>query len=168
VREAGGSVDIREAETILERMAENRADQADLDNLRALLPRSEPELEADVCPLKGGAAVYVLYIGGNETQMAYEAGIRSELIREYPGLKVEFYFPGWSSNWNVHLDRVRPKIFQANAVVLSTMVRTQFGESVRSLCDSSAPWFPCTGRGKTSLKRSIEAAALWAANKKDR
>ncbi|MEN9678366.1 MAG: hypothetical protein RIS76_4262 [Verrucomicrobiota bacterium] len=166
IREAGGWNSIQEAEAILARMEDAGADRTDSAHLRSLIPTGPTEAVVEDSPLKAGTAVYVLYIGGNETQMAYEAEIRSELFRAYPSLKVEFYFPGWDSKWNVHLDRVRPKMFQANAVVLSNMVRTQFGRHVRATCNSSTPWFPCTGKGKQSLKRSIEAAAHWAAKKK--
>ena len=165
-REAAGRDSIHEMEAILARMEDAGADRTDIAQLRGLIPTAPPESVADNSPLNAGTPVYVLYIGGNETQMAYEAEIRSELVREYPGLRVEFYFPGWDSKWNVHLDRVRPKVFQASAVVLSNMVRTQFGRHVRATCNSSTPWFPCTGKGKQSLKRSIEIAAHWAAKKK--
>ncbi len=163
---ARDSISIQEAAAVLERMQELRHDDADIRQLRVVLSQIEPQAAHDECPLKAGALVRVLYVGGNETQIAYEADIRLELARLYPGLKVEFYYPGWKSNWNVHLDRVRPKISQSNAVVLSRMVRTQFGRKVRAACNAGTPWFPCTGKGKQSLKRSIESAALWAANKK--
>ena len=166
LREAGDVISVREAAAVLERLEDLGAESADIEQLRKLLPSSEPSLVTNDCPLKTGTPVSVLYIGGNETQAAYEPEIRSELFRTYPGLKVEFYYPGWTSNWNVHLDKVRPKIFQSDAVVLSRMVRTQFGRQVRRTCNSATPWFPCTGKGKQSLKRSIEFAALWAANKK--
>jgi len=166
LREAGDSISIQEAAAILEWMQELGTDRADIEQLRALLPKSELPAAPDDCPLKAGTPVCVLYVGGNETQAAYEAEIRSELLRLYPALKVEFYYPGWDSRWNVHLDKVRPKIFQSDAVVLSRMVRTQFGRHVRTSCNSATPWFPCTGKGKQSLKRSIESAALWAANQK--
>lgn len=166
-REAGDETQRQEAEGILDWMAELGTDTAELDELRKLLPwqRVEEEPEAG-CPLANGTPVSVLYIGGNETQIAYEDSIRGSLHSRYPGLKVEFYFPGWSSKWNVQLDQVRPKLFQADVVVLSKMVRTQFGQHIRALCDSSRPWFPCTGKGKQSLTRSIEFAARWVASKK--
>jgi hypothetical protein len=165
LREAGDVTSLREAGAVLERLEDLGAESADTEQLRELLLRCEPLPVTNDCPLKAGTPVCVLYIGGNETQAAYEPELRSELSSHYPGLKVEFYYPGWDSNWNVHLDKVRPKIFQSDAIVLSRMVRTQFGRHVRRTC-SVTPWFPCTGKGKQSLKRSIEFAALWAANRK--
>lgn len=110
--------------------------------------------------------VTLLYIGGNETQRQYEAAIRAELEESHPAWSLEFYFPGWTSNWNVHLNIVRPKINESDAVILSHLVRTQFGRHVRKTCDANTPWFPCTGRGRESLKRSIKEAGRWAASRK--
>ncbi len=166
LREKGDLASVREAEAVLERMQDAGADSADIEQLRSLLPQSEPRVAPDGCRLKVGVPVRVLYIGGNEIQAAYETEIRSELAKSHPSLKVEFYYPGWNSNWNVHFRKVEPKILQSDAVVLSTMVRTQFGCRVRVACNAMNPWFPCTGKGKKSLKRSIEAAAIWAANNK--
>ncbi len=168
LREQGDPVSLREASATLDWMANLGADDDDVVRLRALLPTDEEESTKDECPLKAGTAIYVLYIGGNETQQAYELAIREELSAKYPGLKVEFYYPGWDSNWNVHLDKLRPKIFQADAVVLNRLVRTEFGRHVRAICNSRSPWFPCTGKGKQSLKRSIEYAALEVAKQKSR
>lgn len=165
LREAGDPRSLEEAEDVLAEMTELRADPGDIEQLRRLLPARRTELPPVSCPLASGTSVRVLFIGGNETQRAYEKEIRDEFAEQYSGVKLDFYYPGWGSNWNVHLERVRPMIMEADAVVLSRMVRTQFGRAVRATCDSSRPWFACTGTGKQSLKRSIEAAALWAAGK---
>ena len=167
-KEQGGSAGFVDASAILDRMAGLGADQSDITHLMNLLP-AETDTEAEeACPLAAGTPVYVVYIGGNETQSAYESEIRSELRTAYAGLRLDFYYPGWSSNWIDHFEKVRPMIFQSDAIVLSTMVRTQFGQHVRAACGSSRPWFPCTGRGKQSVKRSIEKAAKWAATRKMR
>src|SRR5690606_32554580 len=135
----------------------------ELDELRSHLPQVEPMDETVKSRLEAGDAVAVLYIGGNETQEAYEASLSDELQTAYPGLSVEFYFPGWSSNWNRHLDRLLPKIGKVDAVVLNRMVRTQFGRHVRSECgDTDRLWLACTGTGKGSLKNTIVAAAMMA------
>jgi tetratricopeptide (TPR) repeat protein len=112
------------------------------------------------------APISLLYIGGNETQRQYEQTLKNEFAQEHPSWALEFYFPGWTSNWNDHLNAVKPKIRTSDAVILNTLVRTQFGRHVRKTCDSNTPWFPCTGRGRASLKRSIEEAACWASQQK--
>lgn len=117
-------------------------------------------------PVGNEAPISLLYIGGNETQSRYEQTIRADVAKEHPSWTLEFYYPGWTSNWNVHLDNVRPKIWSSDAVILSNLVRTQFGRHVRKTCDESIPWFPCTGRGKDSLKRSIKEAGRWAIKQK--
>ena len=117
-------------------------------------------------PVGNEAPISLLYIGGNETQRQYEQPLREEFASEHPSWALEFYFPGWTSNWNDHLTAVKPKIWKSDAVILNTLVRTQFGRHVRKTCDANTPWFPCTGRGRDSLKRSIKEAGRWAASRK--
>jgi len=111
--------------------------------------------------LKNGKSVRILYVGGNETQAAYIETIRTSLISRFPGLTLQFYLPGWTSAWNQHFEKIKPMIRQADGVVLSLMVRTQFGRHVRAFCGSEHPWLPCTGKGRQSLEKSIERAAIW-------
>jgi len=106
--------------------------------------------------------VRILYIGGNETQERYIEPLKKDWRNSWPGLQAEFYLPGWDSGWDAHWDKIGPKIPTFSAVVLSPLVRTQFGRTVRRNCNENTPWFSCTGRGKASIKRSVENAANWA------
>jgi hypothetical protein len=106
--------------------------------------------------------VRILYIGGNETQERYIEPLKKDWRTSWPGLHTEFYLPGWDSGWDAHWDKIAPKISTFSAVVLSPLVRTQFGRTVRRNCNENTPWFSCTGRGKASIKRSVENAANWA------
>lgn len=167
LREGGADYQLAEARGILERVQGYKLDDPSLAPLAGQLA---PSNDTPACPgltdkLRAGHSLFVLYIGGNETQEVYVPHIRTELLRDYPGLRIEFYFPQWSSRWNVHLDKVRPMIADADVVVLNKFVRTQFGESVRRLCNADHPWWPCTGHGKKSLKTSIEEAAVWVLQK---
>ena len=148
---------------ILEWLTSLKADPQTIANLQdlAFAEDSSSEVVEEVA-----TPVTLLYIGGNEIQRQYEQAIRADMAKEHPAWSLEFYYPGWTSNWNVHLDNVRPKIWSSDAVVLSHLVRTQFGRHVRKTCDESIPWFPCTGRGKDSLKRSIKEAGRWAIKQK--
>lgn len=166
LRENGTPTRCREAQSVLDWMAELGADESDVQTLRGLIPREGAESNSADCLLRAGSSVKVIFIGGNEVQMAYEDGIRAALRENFPGLEVDFYFPGWDSSWNIHLERVRPGIMEADVVVLSPLVRTQFGAHVRRICGVNRPWFPCTGKGKASMQRSIEEAARWAANQR--
>jgi len=127
-------------------------------------PKESPAPITDA--LRKGEPVRVVYIGGNETQKRTEKEISAELRQKYPGLTLECFFPGWSSSWNKHLEKVKPEIDKADVVVLNPLVRTQFGRHVRKYCGSEHPWRACTGRGRESLKRSIEQAAIWICSKK--
>jgi hypothetical protein len=109
--------------------------------------------------------VRILYIGGNETQERYIEPLKKDWRTSWPGLQAEFYLPGWDSGWDAHWDKIAPKIPTFSAVVLSPLVRTQFGRTVRRNCNENTPWFSCTGRGKASIKRSVENAANWALSK---
>jgi hypothetical protein len=112
-------------------------------------------------PMTAGLNGCVLYIGGNETQAAYLPQLRQEISRDHPDLEVEYYLPGWDSNWHVHLAKLKPFVDRADVVVINKFVRTQLGRHLREYCGSEHPWWSCTGRGLESLKRSILQAAAW-------
>ncbi|MCH8510986.1 MAG: hypothetical protein LAT83_04975 [Kiritimatiellae bacterium] len=131
------------------------------EELLACLPKAEkPEIQTSVEDLlKQGHQVSILYVGGNETQERYVDSLQHDFEEQFPGLEVTFYFPGWSSRWNLHLEKVKPIIHRVDGVVLNNLVRTQFGRHVRRECDGRHPWTPCTGRGRDSIRRSILRAA---------
>jgi tetratricopeptide (TPR) repeat protein len=127
-------------------------------DLEELLPNEEDSSEIDLT-LEGR----VLYIGGNETQQRYIDGLKTEIKQDHPDLDVSFHLPGWTSNWNVHLAKLKPMIDEADVVVINSLIRTQLGRHLRVYCSAEHPWLPCTGRGFDSLKRSILGAAAWIA-----
>lgn len=110
--------------------------------------------------LKKGAKVRLLYVGGNEIQEAFDEKIAQRLTADYPGLKVEFYHPGWSSNWNRSLDDVKRLIPEAEAILLSPLVRTQFGRNLRKFCNAAHPWFASTAKGQSGIRESIRRLAI--------
>jgi hypothetical protein len=109
--------------------------------------------------------IAVLYIGGHETQMRYEAEIRKYFNEHHPGLQVDLYFPGWTSNWIDHFERLERLIPKNNVVVINNYVRTQLGRKLRAACDARTPWRACTGHGRKSLIQAIEGAAAWVAER---
>ena len=152
---------------IVERMAELGADEETLNDLRRHLPVADAT--SDVASAEDSlreVAVCILYVGGNETQAGYEVNLRKKLGRRLPNLDLKTIFPGWGSNWVVHLDQVRGLLPSVDAVVLNRLVRTQFGRAVRRHCNRQTPWWPCTGKSQRALQSSIEAAAHWAAARK--
>lgn len=164
LRESGEPRHLDEARELVAALAGFRLPDFDVARLQELIVEeeeapSEPAIEF----LRDGGSVRVIYVGGNETQEAYEEKIRRHFKEKLPGLQLDFYFPGWDSGWIHHLDKIRPMIETCDALVLNPLVRTQFGRHVRRLCNEEHPWFACTGRGKKSLQRAIEKAALWAA-----
>lgn len=170
LRSNGSEYSMQQARLLVDHLQSFKLDDGSLEHLSRLVEESDEIKEASLSAqkrLKEGQEVSILYIGGNETQEAYVDKITKELSGDYPRLHVSFYFPRMDSNWNVHLDKIRPKIGTNNALVLSNLIRTGFGQHVRKLCNDECPWFACTGRGKQSLKNSIEKAAIWACQKKE-
>lgn len=148
-------------EDLLEQIERLKVPEIDVNQLRAQVEHLRPAAGAELPVADALRGVSVLYVGGNEMQAQYEETIRKELEKRHPGLSVTFYFPGWDSNWNVHLEKVERLIPKNNVVVINNFVRTQFGRKLRALCGNKIPWRACTGHGRKSLIHSIEVAALW-------
>jgi hypothetical protein len=155
-RSLGNPLALRRALFLLDEMAELGEPEQSLQPLReSVRPRT-------VAPSAVVTRdVGILYIGGNETQKQYEQAIAQSLKRRFRSLRLMFLFPGWTSNWNDWLDKFKTNLPAAHAVVLNSLVRTQLGRHVRKLCNEHRPWFPCGGRGRQSIERSIEQAALF-------
>jgi hypothetical protein len=143
---------------VLDRLKELHGDPAQFEDLEGMLEGYCEESDSQEKAKLGGR---VLYIGGNETQEAYQARLTSELSNAHPELGVDFYFPGWSSNWSSDWPKLRKMIEKSDVVVISPMIRTHFGRRLRAYCNAERPWLPCCGRGYDSLKKSILRAAAW-------
>jgi hypothetical protein len=165
LRQIGTPVSLAHAQQVVEQLREYKVGAVDCDRLSLLL--GQESVAQPGADREGNAAsvqpLSVLYIGGNETQRQYEGPIRQAFARSMPNLTLSFLFPGWTSNWHKWVEDVKRRLPHVHAVVLSSMVRTQFGRHVRALCDEAKPWFPCTGRGRQSLTLSIERAAAFLA-----
>ncbi len=111
--------------------------------------------------LRSYSEVRLVYVGGNEIQQQYEEAIAETLRQKFPGIMVRFHFPGWTSNWHVELEAVQNTLssVKPRVVVLSTLVRTQFGRNLRRLLgESNIQWRSCTGRGRASIERALRGA----------
>ena len=99
-------------------------------------------------------------VGGNETQARQEQAIRETVARSWPGLRLEFEFTGWSSNWQRRLDSFERQLRGADAVVLLQKMRTTLGQTARRICgEESIPWIPCPGHGRQSIVGAVARAA---------
>lgn len=109
--------------------------------------------------------IRVFFVGGNpERQSNINESIRP-LIQSTFGsnVEVEFFDGTWSSNWYKVLDRIEPRLDKADVVVLSPLVRTTFGQSLRrKLNDFHIPRIACTSEGKSSTIRAIQEAVVVA------
>jgi hypothetical protein len=126
-------------------------------------PMEEMNLGADKLDQIKKKKVAILYVGGDEKQSKMDESIIRSIAKEYPNFEVTFVHPGWSSNWNQLLPKFKRDLSKYDGLVLSRLVRTMFGRNVREMCDSRTPWFSCTGKGRKSITRSIEGAALHVA-----
>lgn len=107
------------------------------------------------------AGISILYVGGNEIQAQYETAVKESLRARFSALGLSFHFPGWTSNWHVELETVRKKLesMRPKVVVMSTLVRTQFGRNLRRLLgEMGIQWRSCTGRGRDSIDRAMTYA----------
>jgi tetratricopeptide (TPR) repeat protein len=149
---------------IYDDIQEMRGDVAPLTPLRQkLLAQLEPDDSLDPDIVRGAGEIVLLYVGGNETQRRYEADIRTEFAETYPNVVIEYYCPGWSSNWNKTLDQIKPRLAGADGLLLSYYVRTMFGRSLRKACPANCPWWGADGHGKASIMRGLIKAAQQAA-----
>lgn len=101
----------------------------------------------------------VLFVGGNEKQKAYADEVRRRVQERHSGVQITFEHTGWSSNWGRELGGIERKVREHDVVVLMRFVRTLLGEAVRRTCSEAGKrWVPCTGHGRDSMIRAIEAA----------
>ena len=100
--------------------------------------------------------VSVLFVGGNETQSAYEDALQGWFTDAYPGCRLEFRFSGWGSNWGRLVDDLTRRLDGADALVLMRFVRTGLGRAMRRAASNQAkPWVACSGHGREALRLAI-------------
>jgi hypothetical protein len=152
---------------IYEDVKEMRGDLAPLESLKQkLLAQLEPDEALDPDLVKEAGEITVIYVGGNETQKRYEEDVRKTFASKYPNVSIEYFCPGWSSNWNKVVDVIRPKLAKADGMLLSYYVRTMFGRTIRKACPDNCPWWGADGHGKASIIRGLEKAIQYAALRK--
>ncbi len=157
--------DLAQAKEILEVMRDWGYREA-LQGLHEALPETPPApvLDDDEdALLRKGASLRIIFVGGDERQEPYDAPIREELSRCWPGVRVEFHHTGWTSNWGRIKDQLGKECRQADVVVLMEMMRTQLGRHLREcLREARVPWVPCTHTGQSGILNSLKRAALKA------
>ncbi|MBK7922886.1 MAG: hypothetical protein IPJ95_04535 [Gemmatimonadetes bacterium] len=104
--------------------------------------------------------VYVLVVGGNETQARFDEQLRLELQQSHPHICVEFMHTGWGSNWAPYVADFERRVASINAVVVSRYMRTMLGREIRRRCQ--VPWRGCGGTGRTAFRNSILGAVALA------
>ena len=167
LKAGGAPYQLEEADQLIDKIRSLGANLVDTDSLadqlRAAREAFEEPGERDSANsrLRSGESVSIIYIGGNEIQAKCEERNLSRLQNDWPGIEVEFHFPGWGSNWAPKLDVIEARLGEVNAVVLSYLVRTNCGRRVRRMCQE-IPWFACTGQGSKAIEAAIRQAAIWS------
>ena len=159
-RGAGNAAE--DAREVLERVADyGPAAAALLEELTAHYARhfggTPEDLEEAAAPQ---GPVYVLVVGGNETQARFDEQLRLELQRSHPHICVEFMHTGWGSNWAPYVADFERRVASINAVVVSRYMRTMLGREIRRRCQ--VPWRGCGGTGRTAFRNSILGAVALA------
>ncbi len=147
----------------MEQLSNIQVHDLDLEKLRSQTAHLLDAPQKELPVFSDGPGIRVLYVGGNEVQMRYENKIWEHLQVYAPSIEAEFYYLGWDSNWNLHLEKVVRLLPTVQVVVMNCLVRTQFGRKLRRECGSNGnpPWLPCTGRGEKSIRAAILKAAGW-------
>jgi hypothetical protein len=162
-RAANGTLEGYDPDDLVDRLIELGAPDDEIAECRAALSRRE----GNVGPveLDEAATIRVLFVGGDERQAQYDAELSAAIDRNYNGhVYVEFFHPGWGSNWPKAADRVEARYPHAQAVVLMPLVRTLFGRRIRRTAgEAGLPWIACTGRGRAAIEGSIQRAIEVAA-----
>ena len=149
-----------------------------LDELREIAPSDA--LEFDTNPLLNIPEAYVswdapensniadekaetikiLFVGGDEKESGKKADLQAKVEAKYgDSVEVQFFHPGWGSNWVATADSIEELMSSSAALVLMPWVRTNFGRRIRKDCSTNhIPWVPCTSRGLNSAFRAIEYA----------
>lgn len=168
LRQQGADYQIAQARQVLDQIRAYRLDSMDLAPLERMVTEEHGSVadSAEVALKDLAKPIHVLYVGGNEIQRQYEQPIKQALAKTHPAVDASFMFPGWTSNWITYVEDFKRRLPRTDVVVLNSLVRTQFGRHVRSLCNSQRPWFPCTGRGRQSLTTSIDRAARYVARRR--
>lgn len=153
-----------------------------LDNAETAIDRVKglgPEFEADASALAARLAsltpsesspitaarikAHVLIVGGDEQSRKEIDQISDEVAARAPGVTLEFMTTGFTSNWGRLVEDFERRVSRADAVVLNYLMRTNFGRTVRRLCDGK-PWRSCDTRGRGKMIERILAVAATASS----
>jgi len=149
-----------DAGDLVERLDQLEADPDAVGELRCRLQVSIPPEPAPVQedPV-ADVPVSIFFIGGNETQAAYETAITKTLSRTHEGCSVHFENTCWSSNWGRELGKYGQLLNRVDAVVIMRFIRTELGRRMRKAAgEAGVPWIPCVGHGRDSMILSITRA----------
>lgn len=159
-RSLAGHVEGVDAEDLLELLGDQGATHDEVARLRRLLPtRAAPTTTSDVVTPRE-EAVRVLFVGGNETQVRARSAVEAAIAATYGAtVTVEWFAPGWGSNWADAAGEIESRFGHSDVLVLMTFVRTTLGRRLRrSAGEARLPWVACTGHGRASMERAIDRA----------
>lgn len=160
-RAAAGDLRAFDAAELVELLRELGSEQSELDELGRLI-RDPPV--TDRSPQEPADPVRIIFVGGAEPQEQALPHVAASIAERYGGMvEVDWFIPGWSSNWPLVAERVEAAYDHAGAVVLMVLVRTNFGRWTRRTAgEHGLPWVSCTGHGRASMERAIDRAVALA------
>ena len=108
--------------------------------------------------------VKVGFFGGDENDKPRTEQLRQDLMRDHPGLTVEFDCRGWNTK---NLDRLVTSVDSCDVIVASNLMRTTVNRRLRKRARESGKTFGfCRNRGNGTIAESIlKAVNLHLAHK---
>ena len=130
------------------------------------LDREPEEQEAQLdAPLE--RTYSVVFLGGADPDAKQDQRVLTKLSELYDDkVQVEFIHSGFKANIRPYLDSLQSRLDGgADAVVISSRLRTTMGQRARKACGSAeVPWASCSNFGVASIKNSIVKAVNLAQN----
>lgn len=100
----------------------------------------------------------ICIVGGDETQRQCKQRMCDWAAQPEVNIDLRFIYSGWTSNWKDYVDEFKRMRASLDGVVVLQLVRTEFGRSIRKLCDGK-PQIGTWGRGAKSMQRAAERVA---------
>jgi hypothetical protein len=120
--------------------------------------------DAEVLPARHPNQLYrILIVGGDERQQNLKGRVKALLREANDPIRIEHLPTGWSGNWSKTLEDALRAASSSDAVVLLSLIRTEFGRSFRA--GVSCPWIGCSSVGPTQVANRVRMAASFAATR---
>ncbi|MDC0159958.1 hypothetical protein OAJ07_00680 [Gemmatimonadales bacterium] len=152
---------LQEAEGITDRLELMGATEELIHQLRRRLD-AQRERDDPEGVQHSASSVSILFVSAPQPSQAVKDQVEALLNDSRPDSSVHFISTEWGGNWVRHLDDVTRLLRKVDAIALSRLVRTRFGQKVRKKASEfKKPWVHCPGQGTKQIANSVLTAADW-------